>query len=124
MAFRYMTACSKSAPSGVRPPYVRPEIRLDARWECSMSGRPHRGLVAVLSLAVAFASALIPATSYAAPAAPKAPRTVVLDGKRLQDAKRRLDQGDAQLRDAVRKLTAVADGWLSQGPWTVVDKPK
>ncbi|GAA2444919.1 alginate lyase family protein [Streptomyces mauvecolor] len=89
-----------------------------------MSGRPRGGLVAVLSLAVALASALIPATSYAAPAAAKAPRTVVLDGKRLQDAKRRLDQGDAQLRDTVRKLTAVADGWLTQGPWSVVDKPK
>ncbi|MGW1869347.1 alginate lyase family protein [Streptomyces mauvecolor] len=89
-----------------------------------MSGRPRGGLVAVLSLAVALASALIPATSYAAPAAAKAPRTVVLDGKRLQDAKRRLDQGDTQLRDTVPKLTAVADGWLTQGPWTVVDKPK
>ncbi|MFI6053765.1 alginate lyase family protein [Streptomyces violascens] len=89
-----------------------------------MSGRPRRGLVAVLSLAVASASALVPATSYAAPAAPEAPRTVVLDGKRLQDAKRRLDQGDTQLRDDVRKLTATADGWLTQGPWTVVDKPK
>ncbi|WP_406509483.1 alginate lyase family protein [Streptomyces sp. NBC_00212] len=89
-----------------------------------MSGRPRRGLVALLSLAVAVASALIPATSYAAPAAAKAPHTVVLDGKRLQDAKRRLGQGDAQLRDAVRKLTSTADGWLTQGPWTVVDKPK
>ncbi|WP_438294873.1 alginate lyase family protein [Streptomyces sp. HUAS TT7] len=89
-----------------------------------MSGRPRRGLVAVLSLAVTLASALIPAASYAAPAAVKAPRTVVLDGKRLQDTKRRLDQGDTQLRDAVGKLTAIADGWLTQGPWTVVDKPK
>ncbi|KOU52864.1 alginate lyase family protein [Streptomyces sp. WM6378] len=89
-----------------------------------MSGRPRRGLVALLSLAVAVASALIPATSYAAPAAAEAPHTVVLDGKRLQDAKRRLGHGDAQLRDAVRKLTATADGWLAQGPWTVVDKPK
>ncbi|MEU9197180.1 alginate lyase family protein [Streptomyces hundungensis] len=89
-----------------------------------MSGRPRRGLVAVLSLAVAVASALVPATSYAAPATAKAPRTVVLDGKRLQDTKRRLDRGDPQLRAALGQLTAAADGWLGQGPWTVVDKPK
>ncbi len=89
-----------------------------------MSGRPRRGLVAVLSLAVAVASALVPATSHAAPATAKAPRTVVLDGRRLQDTKRRLDRGDPQLRAALGQLTAAADGWLDQGPWTVVDKPK
>ncbi|MCT9092035.1 alginate lyase family protein [Streptomyces sp. ASQP_92] len=89
-----------------------------------MKGRPRRGLVAVLSLAVAIAAALVPATTYAAPASAKAPRTVVLDGARLQDTERRLDHGDPQLRAALGQLTAAADGWLGQGPWTVVDKPK
>ncbi|MFE3525964.1 alginate lyase family protein [Streptomyces sp. NPDC059161] len=89
-----------------------------------MSGRSRGGPLAVLSLAVACAFALVPTTSHAAFAGAAAPRTVVIDGTRLQDAKRRLDHGDAQLAATVRELTATADGWLGQGPWTVVDKPK
>ena len=54
----------------------------------------------------------------------RVPKTVVIDGKRLQAAKVRLDQGDPALRKAARNLTARADDWLGQGPWTVVDKPK
>ena len=89
-----------------------------------MSGRSRGGPLAVLSLAVACAFALVPTTSHAAAAGAAAPRTVVIDGTRLQDAKRRLGHGDAQLAASVKELTAMADGWLGQGPWTVVDKPK
>ncbi|GAA2342880.1 alginate lyase family protein [Streptomyces kunmingensis] len=72
--------------------------------------------------AAALAAVLIPAADAAAREA--APGTAVLDGKRLQQTKLRLDHGDRQLRRAVRDLTTRADGWLDQGPWTVVDKPK
>ncbi|WP_078894195.1 alginate lyase family protein [Streptomyces sp. NRRL S-1022] len=54
----------------------------------------------------------------------KAPDTAVLDGTRLQQARVRLEQGDPQLRRAAEALTARADRWLDQGPWTVVDKPR
>jgi hypothetical protein len=77
----------------------------------------------------ALAAVLAPGTPSVADAgqrasAPKTPKTVVIDGKRLKEARTRLDGGDAQLRKAVRDLTARADSWLGQGPWTVVDKPK
>ncbi|MFI9542740.1 alginate lyase family protein [Streptomyces sp. NPDC052016] len=52
------------------------------------------------------------------------PRTAVLDGARLHQTKIRLAHGDAHLRRAARALTARADAWLGQGPWTVVDKPR
>jgi hypothetical protein len=60
----------------------------------------------------------------AAHSAPRLPHTVVLDGARMQQTKQRLDRGDRQLRRAVAALTARADRWLDQGPWTVVDKPR
>ncbi|WP_055492914.1 alginate lyase family protein [Streptomyces sp. TP-A0356] len=56
--------------------------------------------------------------------APRAPRTVVLDGTRLQQTRLRLHHGDPGLRRALEDLTTRADAWLDQGPWTVVDKPK
>ncbi|KAJ6491800.1 alginate lyase-domain-containing protein [Mycena vitilis] len=49
------------------------------------------------------------------------PSTVVLDGSRLVDAKARLAT-DASLQKALAALTAQADGWLNQGPWTVTSK--
>ncbi|MGW2525366.1 alginate lyase family protein, partial [Streptomyces sp. NPDC001617] len=73
-------------------------------------------LAAVMSLG----AVLVPS----AQATPKAPDTAVLDGGRMQLTKARLDRGDPQLRRALRNVTARADNWLSQGPWTVVDKPK
>ncbi|MFJ1609130.1 alginate lyase family protein [Streptomyces sp. NPDC088253] len=85
-----------------------------------MSARPR---LAVLLAAVAtFAAVVVPAAS--AHAAPKAPRTAVLDGTRLQQTRLRLDRGDPQLKRTLEDLTARADNWLTQGPWTVVDKPK
>ncbi|MEU5952028.1 alginate lyase family protein [Streptomyces sp. NPDC047525] len=77
---------------------------------------------ALLTAAAALASVLMPATN--ATAHESAPRTAVLDGERLQQTKLRLDHGDPELKRSVRDLTARADAWIDQGPWTVVDKPK
>ncbi|MEV1024587.1 alginate lyase family protein [Streptomyces sp. NPDC050264] len=79
-------------------------------------------LGALVAAAAALTAVLIPA----ADAAPRdaAPGTAVLDGKRLQRTKLRLAHGDRQLRRSLEDLTTRADGWLDQGPWTVVDKPK
>ncbi|MEV7400864.1 alginate lyase family protein [Streptomyces sp. NPDC091267] len=93
-----------------------------------MSGKPRRRPRALLAIAVALSAMLLPATASAAAAhghraLRPVPQTVVIDGHRLQQTKARLDHGDPALRAAVRTLTAGADGWLGQGPWTVVDKP-
>lgn len=85
-----------------------------------MSARPR--LVVLLAAAVTLAAVVVP--SAAAQAAPKVPKTAVLDGARLQQTKVRLDRGDPQLKRTLGYLTARADKWLDQGPWTVVDKPK
>lgn len=50
------------------------------------------------------------------------PKTVVLDGYRLIDAKFRLLLGSQEHRSALKHLTAQADSWLSQGPWSVTTK--
>lgn len=85
-----------------------------------MSARPRLGVV--LAAVVALTAAVVP--SAAAHAEPKIPRTAVLDGARLHQTKVRLDHGDPQLKRILQDLTARADNWLDQGPWTVVDKPK
>ncbi|MFF4357805.1 alginate lyase family protein [Streptomyces sp. NPDC001604] len=83
-----------------------------------MSGRSRAAVL--LAAATTLAAVLVPS----AQAAPAAPDTAVLDGARLQRTKLRLDQGDPQLKLALRELTDRADNWLTQGPWTVVDKPR
>ncbi|WP_406479991.1 alginate lyase family protein [Streptomyces sp. NBC_01615] len=85
-----------------------------------MSARPRLGIL----LAVVATVATVAVPSAAAHAAPQVPKTAVLDGSRLQQTRIRLDQGDPQLGRALKDLTARADNWLDQGPWTVVDKPK
>ncbi|KAB5559732.1 alginate lyase-domain-containing protein [Coniochaeta sp. 2T2.1] len=50
------------------------------------------------------------------------PRTVVIDGHRLVDAKARLAQGDPTYQTALGHLLAQADYWLTKGPWTVTSK--
>ncbi|MFJ1808161.1 MULTISPECIES: alginate lyase family protein [unclassified Streptomyces] len=88
-----------------------------------MSARPRLGVL--LAALVAFTAGAVPAASAkVAHPVPRAPHTTVLDGARLQQAKIRLDRGDRQLRAAAQALTARADRWLDQGPWTVVDKPR
>src|SRR5581483_6318460 len=90
-----------------------------------MSGRPRAALL--LAAVAAFTAVLVPsaqaASARSAHAAPRAPRTAVLDAARLQRTRARLDR-DPGLRHALRDLTARADTWLDQGPWTVVDKPR
>ncbi|MDQ1051042.1 alginate lyase family protein [Streptomyces sp. V4I2] len=89
-----------------------------------MRARPCLGVL--LAAVTAFTAVAVPTASARVTAhpAPKAPHTSVLDGKRLQQTKMRLDLGDPHLRRAVTALTARADRWLGQGPWTVVDKPR
>ncbi|WHM34535.1 alginate lyase family protein [Streptomyces sp. BPPL-273] len=81
-------------------------------------------LVGLLAPAVAARPAGSTQPASAAQAVFRAPRTAVLPGERMRYAKLRLVLGDRELRSAVRQLTLRADGWLGQGPWTVVDKPR
>jgi hypothetical protein len=91
-----------------------------------MTGSPRRRLGVVLTAVTACVTVLVPIASSqaAASGSPRAPKTVVMDGKRLLQAKARLGHGDPALRRAAKDLVGRADGWLGQGPWTVVDKPK
>lgn len=55
------------------------------------------------------------------------PQTVTLDGRELAAIKARFrseSDVDAALRAALTLLTTEADGWLTQGPWSVTDKAK
>ncbi|MFD7091077.1 alginate lyase family protein [Streptomyces sp. NPDC059896] len=89
----------------------------------------------MLAVMSAVAAVLVPAAAVAAsplasqpsgrhPSDPVAPETVVIDGKRMRQARIALDRGDPALRATVKSLTAQADSWLGQGPWTVTDKPR
>ncbi|MGW3626032.1 alginate lyase family protein [Streptomyces sp. NPDC000880] len=91
-----------------------------------MTGSPRRRLGVVLAAVAACVTVLVPIASSqaAASGSSRAPKTVVMDGKRLLQAKARLGHGDPALRRAAKDLVARADDWLGQGPWTVVDKPK
>ncbi|MEH0581334.1 alginate lyase family protein [Streptomyces sp. B21-108] len=93
-----------------------------------MSAPPAVSRLGVLLVAfAAFAvGAAVPTASarVTAEVTPEVPHTTVLDGARLHLTKLRVDRGDPQLRPAVEALTDRADRWLSQGPWTVVDKPR
>ncbi|MGP3982955.1 alginate lyase family protein [Streptomyces sp. KR80] len=53
---------------------------------------------------------------------PAVPRTVVLEGKELLRARAKVRAGDKDAIRALDALTARADAWLDQGPWTVTDK--
>lgn len=50
------------------------------------------------------------------------PRTIVLDGKRMFNAKVALAIGDNPTTLALESLIEQADGWLGAGPWTVTNK--
>lgn len=52
----------------------------------------------------------------------KTPNTIVIDGYRLVQAKQRLLRGEHDYKNALKHLTAQADSWLDQGPWTVTAK--
>ncbi|ODN73873.1 hypothetical protein L202_07389 [Cryptococcus amylolentus CBS 6039] len=52
------------------------------------------------------------------------PRTVVLDGCRLADAKIKLEEGDKEMQEVLDNLLRQANIWMEQGPWTVVANSK
>ena len=52
------------------------------------------------------------------------PKTVVLDGTRLAVTRVLTRLGVPALRTEESRLTALADGYLTQGPWSVLDKPQ
>ncbi|CEJ89604.1 hypothetical protein VHEMI05439 [[Torrubiella] hemipterigena] len=52
------------------------------------------------------------------------PDTVVIQGWRLEAAKAKIAHGDETYTKALGHLTAQADSWLGQGPWTVTSKDK
>ncbi|MEJ8633747.1 alginate lyase family protein [Streptomyces sp. MS2.AVA.5] len=91
-----------------------------------MTGRPRRRWAVVLTALAGCVAVLVPTASSqaAATGSHQVPKTAVIDGKRLEEARKRLERGDPALRQAAGDLTVRADGWLGQGPWTVVDKPK
>ncbi|WP_327685249.1 alginate lyase family protein [Streptomyces sp. NBC_00467] len=91
-----------------------------------MTGRPRRRWAVVLTALAGCVAVLVPTASSQAvtTGSHQVPRTAVIDGKRLEEARKRLERGDPALRRAAGDLTVRADGWLGQGPWTVVDKPK
>ncbi|UKZ82940.1 hypothetical protein TrVFT333_010740 [Trichoderma virens FT-333] len=52
-------------------------------------------------------------------------KTIVLDGERLIEARVRLQAGkDAILQKSFEELKGKADEWLTQGPWSVMEKIK
>jgi hypothetical protein len=53
----------------------------------------------------------------------KTPQTVVIDGRQLTQAKLRIKLKDPKYLAQLKNLKAQADPWLTQGPWTVTDKP-
>jgi hypothetical protein len=54
----------------------------------------------------------------------RVPATVVLDGRRLCEIRKRLHDGDLKLRLALDILVREADRWLREHPWTVTSKPQ
>ncbi|WP_042393051.1 alginate lyase family protein [Streptacidiphilus carbonis] len=87
-----------------------------------MSRRITAALVAVGATVLAL---LAPASASAAGLRPApVPRTVVLDGNRLALTRLLVRAGVPQLRGELRTLTGQADGYLTQGPWSVTDKPQ
>ncbi|WP_405568401.1 alginate lyase family protein [Streptomyces sp. NBC_01167] len=91
-----------------------------------MTGRLRRRWAVVLTALAGCVAVLVPTASSqaAATGSHQVPKTAVIDGKRLEEARKRLERGDPALRQAAGDLTVRADGWLGQGPWTVVDKPR
>lgn len=78
-----------------------------------------------IAIAIGAAAALVAAAP--APAQQQhqeTPDTVVIQGWRLEVAKAKIAHGDKTYTKALSHLTAQADSWLGQGPWTVTSKEK
>lgn len=78
---------------------------------------PFLQICTLLSLVSVGEAATLPRDAYV-------PDTVVIDGERLVQAKARLQRGDDRYIDALAHITAQADYWLDQGPWSVTSKSK
>ena len=93
-----------------------------------MTGRPRRRPGVLLTAAAACVTVLVPIASSQAAAA-SGPHPGAEDGgDRRQVGSSRPSRGSTTaIRHCARRprlLSSRADGWLGQGPWTVVDKPK
>ena len=86
-----------------------------------MSRRITAALVAVGATVLAL---IAPASASASARPSPVPRTVVLDGNRLALTRLLVKAGVPQLRSELKTLTGQADGYLTQGPWSVMDKPQ
>ena len=86
-----------------------------------MSRRITAALVAVGATVLAL---IAPASASASARPSPVPRTVVLDGNRLALTRLLVRAGVPQLRSELKTLTGQADGYLTQGPWSVMDKPQ
>ncbi|WP_225729151.1 MULTISPECIES: alginate lyase family protein [unclassified Nocardia] len=85
----------------------------------SSTARPVRALaMGVLAL---LGTTVFPPNAAALPDLP-VPNTVVLDGQRLAAARTAVQAGDPAALTALANLTAMADKYVNQGPWTVVAK--
>ncbi|KOS21911.1 hypothetical protein ESCO_002078 [Escovopsis weberi] len=78
-------------------------------------------LVPLTALVAAGLAAGLPGHSNPRPSF-QAPNTVVIPGERLLAAKQSLQSPHSPLHGALGHLTAQADSWLGQGPWTVTSK--
>ncbi|MHA6758576.1 alginate lyase family protein [Streptacidiphilus sp. PAMC 29251] len=78
-------------------------------------------LAAVAAVVLAL---LAPAAPAQASAPNSVPKTVVLDGNRLAVTRLLTKAGVPALRSELKTLTTAADGYLTQGPWSVTDKPQ
>ncbi|MFC1431926.1 alginate lyase family protein [Streptacidiphilus sp. N1-3] len=82
-------------------------------------------VAASLAAVAATVLALLAPASASATSAPGAvPKTVVLDGNRLALTRLLTKAGVPALRSELKTLTTAADGYLTQGPWSVMDKPQ
>ena len=86
-----------------------------------MSRRITAALVAVGATVLAL---LAPASASASNRPSPVPRTVVLDGNRLALTRLLVQAGVPPLRSELKTLTGQADSYLTQGPWSVMDKPQ
>jgi hypothetical protein len=70
------------------------------------------------------AAAATPAPGASAAGLLTVPKTVVLDGARLAVTRLLVRAGEPTLRNQLTVLRAQADAYLTQGPWSVTDKPE
>ncbi|HEV3173806.1 MAG TPA: alginate lyase family protein [Actinocrinis sp.] len=110
----------------IRPTHIRHLI----------ASRPGRVLIALAATVAVLGTTMNPVNAGATASSPGSqtpgcvtfpaciPKTVVLDGLRLAVTRELVRAGVPSLRQELSTLTAQADGYLTQGPWSVMDKPQ